>query len=149
LGTDEYVVGVKRVFVRATDRNENPTIVKVTWDGADWPETEVKTASSCATNGHKFDDCAASLRHVVAAIVSPASVESGVDSFGTPFQEQVVIEHYATEGIFEHDVRVSTDAATGWVARSAAAGLTVTLWFVAHDSRGGVAWTERQVQVTP
>jgi hypothetical protein len=149
LGTDEYVVGVKRVFARETDRNQNPVIVQVNWDGADWPEAEVKTASPCPTTGHKFVECDASLRHVVAAIVSPESLESGVDSFGTPFREQVVVEHYATEGIFEHDVRVATDAATGWVARAPAAGTTVTLWFVVHDDRGGVAWTARRVQVTP
>jgi hypothetical protein len=149
LATEEYVVGVKHVFARASDRNENPAIVSVTWDGADWPETEMKTASPCATNGHKFDDCPGSLRHVVAAAVAPSSFESGVDSFATPFREQVIVEHYATEGIFEHDVRVANDAATGWVARSAAAGRVVTLWFVVHDNRGGVAWTERRVQVMP
>jgi hypothetical protein len=109
----------------------------------------VKTAAPCPTSGHKFGDCDASLRHVVAAIVSPSSLESGVDSFQTSFHEQVVVEHYATEGIFEHDVRVATDASTGWVARSAAAGSMVTLWFVVHDNRGGVAWTERHVQVAP
>jgi hypothetical protein len=149
LATEEYVVGVKRIFARESDRNQNPAITQVTWDGADWPETEVKTAAPCATNGHKFDDCAASLRHVVAAVVSPSSFESGVDSFQTPFHEQLIVEHYATEGIFEHDVRIASDPATGWVARVAASGRIVTLWFVAHDNRGGVAWAERRVQVTP
>src|SRR6185436_2379939 len=46
LGVEEYVVGVKRVIARATDRNANPDILQVTWDGADWPATEVKTASA-------------------------------------------------------------------------------------------------------
>jgi hypothetical protein len=149
LATDEYIVGVKRIFARSSDRNQNPMIVQITWDGADWAEADVKTASPCATDGSKFGDCDVSLRHTVAVIPSPSSVESGVDSFGTPFQEEVVVEYYATEGIFEHDVRIASDASTGWVARSAASGREVTLWFVIHDNRGGVEWSERHVQVAP
>ena len=38
LGQDEYVAGVKRIFVRVTDRNANPAIAGVTWDDADWPD---------------------------------------------------------------------------------------------------------------
>jgi hypothetical protein len=58
-----------------------------------------------------------------------------------------VVQYYAEGGIFEHDVRLATDSATGWTARHAEAGRTVKLWLVVRDDRGGVAWDERQVRV--
>jgi hypothetical protein len=33
------------------------------------------------------------------------------------------------------------------VARKAALGQTLTLWFVVRDNRGGVTWAERRVDV--
>lgn len=83
--------------------------------------------------------------------LTPASFESGVDSFGTPFTESLVVQYYATEGIFSDDARVASDSTTHWVARSAPDGKgeaqTLTMWFVARDGRGGVAWTTRTVSV--
>ena len=68
-------------------------------------------------------------------------------ALGRAFEEQVVIQHYATEGIFEFEVRTGESPKTGWVARKRASGQTLTLWFVARDDRGGVTWTQRQVRV--
>jgi hypothetical protein len=147
LGTDEYVVGVKRVFARGTDKNENPVIAGVTWDGADWPASEIKDVVPCDESGNDYGACTSNEQHVIAVAVPQPSIESGVDSFGTSFHEQVVVQYYATEGIFEHDVRLADDTTTGWTARSASAGRTVTMWFVARDDRGGVAWDERRINV--
>jgi hypothetical protein len=143
----ELVVGVKRIFVRATDRNANPVIARVTWDGADWPENETRDARGCDSGGSRYDACDAALTHHVAAEIDPASVESGVDQNGHAFTEALIVEYYATEGIFEHDVRIAADPTSGWVARSAASGKTITMWLVVHDDRGGVAWATRQVRV--
>jgi hypothetical protein len=146
-GADEYVVGVKRVFVRATDRNANPILAGVTWDGADWPEIEARDARGCDTGGNRYDTCDAALAHHVAPVVDPASIESGVDELGHAFSDTVVVQYYATEGIFEHEVRLAGDPATGWVARGAASGKTITMWFVVRDDRGGVTWAIRRVRV--
>jgi hypothetical protein len=145
--TAEYVVGVKRIFARATDRNENPIITGVTWDGAEWLASDVKEVIACEESGNDYGACTPKDQHRISVAILDASTESGVDSFGAPFREQVVVQYYATEGNFEHDVRLASDTTTGWSARRGAAGRTVTMWFVVRDDRGGVTWQERQVRV--
>jgi hypothetical protein len=147
LGTDEYVIGVKRVFARRTDRNENPVLSGVTWDGAEWLAADVKEVVACGETGNDFESCSSSEQHTIAVALPAASVESGVDSFGTPFEEQVVVQYYATEGIFEHDMRLASDTTNRWTARAQSAGRTVTMWFVLRDDRGGVPWESRRVHV--
>jgi hypothetical protein len=149
LGTDEYVVGVKRIFARATDRNENPIIDTVTWDGAPWPRDEVKDVSACDVAENSDKDCPDDKKHHLALAIAPRSVESGVDSLGISFREQVVAQYYATEGIFEHDTRLASDTTTTFTARRQSAGQTIRLWFVVRDDRGGVTWEERRVRVAP
>jgi hypothetical protein len=147
LGLDEYVVGLKRILVRSADRNQNPGIARVTFDHADWPEGEVKTVTACDSNGNTYSDCASSSKHDIGAYITDGSIESGQDEFGVHFDEQVVVEYYATEGIFDNSVRVAGDPETGWAARKKASGSDITLWFVVHDDRGGVIWVERTVHV--
>lgn len=149
LETHEYVVGVKRIFARATDKNENPVIEGITWDGVDWPANETKEVVACDEEGNDYGACTQKEQHVIRVGVPAASVESGVDSFGAAFTEQVVVQFYASEGIFEYDSRLASDPWTGWVARRAAAGRDVSMWFVVRDDRGGVTWTERTVRVAP
>jgi hypothetical protein len=147
LGTDEYVIGVKRVLAREADRNENPEVTGVSWDGAEWLAADVKEVVACGETGNDFDACSSSEQHTVSVALPTASVESGVDSFGTPFEEQVVLQYYATEGIFEHEVRLASDTTNRWTARQESAGRTVTMWFVLRDDRGGVTWETRRVHV--
>jgi hypothetical protein len=149
LDAHEYVVGVKRVFARAIDQNRNPVIAGITWDGAPWLAEEVKEIVACDTGGNDYGACSANDRHVVAVALPAQSSESGVDSFGEFFAEQVVVQFYATEGIFEHDVRLASDAVTGFVARRQSAAQTIRMWIVVRDDRGGVAWEERRVHVAP
>jgi hypothetical protein len=147
LGLHDYVIGVKRIFLRETDQNQNPVIDAILFDGADWPADEVKEVDACATDEFVFDDCEDSDPHRVAASVSPDSFQTGQNEFGNDFTEQVIVQHYTTDGIFEDEVRIATDAETRWVARSSAAGSEQRLWFVARDDRGGVTWAERRVRV--
>ncbi|HEX4448684.1 MAG TPA: hypothetical protein VH044_18200 [Polyangiaceae bacterium] len=149
LGTDEYVAGVKRILVRDTDRNANPTIAGLTWDGKDWPDSTIQSASPCSTDGNDQAECDDSLLHAVSAVAAPGSEEKGVDSFGVSFDEQVVVEYYATEGIFADDVRIASDPVTKWIARKESAGRAVTMWMVLRDDRGGVDWATRTVMVGP
>jgi hypothetical protein len=147
LGTEAFGLGVKRIFARGADTNQNPVIGRVLWDGAEWAESDVKEVAPCDESGNDYGACSANEQHVIHVDVPESSTESGVDSFGASFSEQVVVQYYGTEGIFEHDVRLASDSATGWTARRASAGREVRLWFVVRDDRGGIAWEERQVRV--
>lgn len=147
LGLDEFEAGLKRVFVRASTPNANPTIESITWDGAPWAAGDVKTVSACATDGNRYDECDESLGHEIATNVTKESFESGTDEFGATYEEQLVAQYYATEGIFEYDVKVAREPKTHWVARAKAKGQTLHMWFIARDNRGGVTWEERLVKV--
>ncbi|MES1187748.1 MAG: hypothetical protein ABUL60_28275 [Myxococcales bacterium] len=147
LGLDEFIAGIKRVTVRETDRNLNPVIARITFDGVDWPADEVKEVGFCNRNDFLYDLCPDKEKHHLAAVLTPESFESGKDELGHDFDEQLVVQYYATEGIFENEVRVGHDPKNGWVARKRASGQTLTLWFVARDNRGGVSWAERRVSV--
>jgi hypothetical protein len=147
LGLNEYVVGIKRLFVRQNDRNQNPAIARITFDGAEWPAGEIKEVDACDTDDNVFDDCSKSLRHELAVVATSDSFESGTDEHGRNFSEQVIAQYYATEGIFEYDARIAEEPETGWVARKHASGTELTLWFVVRDDRGGVTWAERKARV--
>lgn len=147
LGLSEFIVGIKRVTVRETDRNQNPELTGVTFDGADWPADEVKEVGWCDQDDFVYDTCPDSEKHQFAATLTPESFEAGTDELGRSFEEQLVIQYYATEGIFEYEVKTGQEPKNGWVARKSASGQTLRLWFVARDNRGGVSWTERQVRV--
>ncbi len=144
---DEYVVGMKRIQVRDTDRNQNPVIEQVTFDGVDWPETEVKTVSACDTTSNDYKPCDGPTKHQISARPSADSTEHGTTQFGAAFTEQVIIEYYATEGVFEYEIKIASSPDTGWAARKAASGKDLTLWMVVHDDRGGATWAQRQVHV--
>ncbi len=147
LGLHDSIVGIKRIFVRETDRNQNPVIDSISFDGEPWAPDDIKEVDACDTDDFTFDDCEGNGDHRLAANLSPASFESGVDELGYDFTESLVVQHYATEGIFEYEVRVGELPETRWVARSSASGQELRLWFVARDDRGGVTYAERQVRV--
>jgi hypothetical protein len=149
LDLTEFQIGMKRVFVRETDVNNNPVIDHLTWDGEPWAEGDIKPVQHCSDTGNRFDRCDNSLAHHLSAVVTPASFESGTDELGNAFTEQLIVEYYATEGTFDDDVREANDPETQWVAREESAGLLVNVWFVVHDDRGGAAIAQRQVQVAP
>lgn len=146
LGLHDMVVGIKRLFLRETEQNQNPVIDNVLFDGEVWPSDEVKEVDACVTAKFAYDDCKGQA-HDIATVVSPDSFEAGVDEFGRDFSESLVVQHYNTDGIFEDEVRIAEEPETTWVARSGSSGSTVTLWFVARDDRGGVSWTSRRVAV--
>lgn len=145
--TDEYVVGMKRIQVRESDRNQNPVIAQVTFDGADWPDGEIKTVTACDTDGNEYKPCSDESKHQISARPTADSTESGTSEFGVAFTEQVIIEYYATDGVFEYEIKIASSPETGWAARKAASGKDLRLWMVVHDDRGGATWAERRVHV--
>lgn len=147
LGLDEFVLGVKRIVVREKDRNQNPGLDRVLFDGREWTPDDVPVVHPCDESGNVLGNCSEGLQHRMSVALTPGSVESGANEFGETFEEQVVVQYFATEGIFESDVRTAESPENKWVARTQSAGKDVTFWFVARDNRGGVTWTGRTVHV--
>jgi hypothetical protein len=146
LAIEAFEVGVKRIFVRAEDRNANPEITRVTWDGEDWPDDQVPEVRACAnTQTDDIDDCDKALRHRIG--VESSTAQAGVDENGTTFSEQQVVQFYATQGVFERPVRIAAESNNHWAAQRKSGQDTARLWFVVRDDRGGVSWATRQVQV--
>lgn len=147
LGLDEFVVGMKRIVVREQDRNENPSIARITLDGNEWLADDVPTLRPCNERGNDFSGCAEALRHKVSAEVTPESFQSGTSEFGEAFDEQIVVQYFATEGNFESDSRIAESPVNQWAPRQQASGQDVTFWFVVRDNRGGVSWATRRAHV--
>lgn len=143
----DFVVGMKRVFVRETDRNENPGIGEILWDGQPWPDTLVPTVDACGKQTNDASECSSGFRHDIRVDATPASFEAGTDENGSSFEEQLVVQYYATDGTFADDVRIAKSPETEWVARRDDSGKDVRFWFVVRDDRGGVTWAERTVTV--
>jgi hypothetical protein len=157
LPLDQWSIGIKRIFVRQKDRNANPIITGLTFDGADWPAActasgAVPSVGTCDSTTNTYSECSGSDHHSIGVQIDPSSFESGTDEYGQTYKEEVVVQLYASEGIFEHDVLLGSATApstTNYVVRSAALaenGGLVHLWVVVRDNRGGVSWTERWVQ---
>ena len=136
----EHEVGMKRIRVRERDRNENPALLGVTLDGQPWPEDEVPTLAPCTTD--EIDTCEETTVHAVEVSVGP--IESGVDELGVEFEEQTLVQYYATAGHFEHELRTAASPATTFAATGEG---ELTLWFVVRDERGGSSWTSRRVRL--
>lgn len=142
-----FDIGVKRVFFRRVDRNANPTIDTITFDGAPWLPDAVPVIGACASaTESRYDDCDGE-SHAVAIVPTGTSFESGSDELGNAFREEILAQYYATDGIFEYGTRDAHDPSTKYKARSGSAGRTVSVWFVLRDDRGGVAWDTRTLQV--
>ena len=146
LPLDDFEIGVKRIFYTAEGGNQNPTLDALFWDGEPWDADDVKQVSACAGDSDDVEKCAAKLRHTI-MVEAPDAGERFTDTLGVRGVEQAVVQFYATGGSFEWSVRVPESAKTRWVARRKDAGKTLTMFFVVRDSRGGVSWETRQIQV--
>jgi hypothetical protein len=147
IGPFDFVTGVKRLFVRTEDRNRNPDLADVTLDGKVWAEDDVPSVTACDVASEVIDDCPESTHHQIAARPASDVAESGVSENGEQFEEQVVIQYYATAGTFEDEVRIYSNPETKWVAGPASKDRELTFWFVIRDNRGGVSWTSRRLRV--
>lgn len=143
LPREQFELGLKRIYVRDPALNQNPTFSELLWDGAPWPDDEVKdTACTRVEDGV----CTAWAEHTL-ELRAPDAAEQSVDREGHPLAEQAVIQLYANGGEFGDDLRIASDARTTWRARGGDAGKVVTLWFVLRDDRGGVSWLTRSLRV--
>lgn len=146
LTIEAFEVGLKRIFVRSEDRNANPEITRVTWDGKDWPDDQVPEVRACANDEtDDIEDCSAEVRHRIR--VQSSAAEIGIDENGTTFTEQQVVQFYASQGVFERPARIAAESDNHWAAQRKSRQDTARLWFVVRDNRGGVGWATRQVRV--
>jgi hypothetical protein len=134
-------------MVRERDRNQNPEFSRITFDGKDWASDDVPVVRACKVTDNDFATCDKAFQHRIAAAPTAQSFETGTNEFGEVFAEQVVVQYFATEGIFESDFRTGQSPEDKWVARKQASGQDITFWFVVRDDRGGVSWTTRTAHV--
>ncbi|HEX6239588.1 MAG TPA: hypothetical protein VFZ61_01795, partial [Polyangiales bacterium] len=147
LDVNDYEMGVKRIFFSGQTPNDNPEITELRWDGAAWPADEIKQITPCDRDTDDIADCAGGFRHRL-EVFAPNAGQSFVDGQGNDAVEHVVAQFYATGGTFESDVRTLESAYTEFVAQKSDTGETLTLHVVVRDSRGGVSWETRQLEVS-
>jgi hypothetical protein len=140
-------VGMKRIFLRANDRNANPRITRVELNGEAWDEGELPELPLCESESYDIEDCPGDTRNALRVEVAPG--EDGRDELGERFSEQVIVQLYATHGVVRYDVRIAGEPDNAWALQPVEGDIpeTATLWIVARDSRGGVSWAERSARV--
>ena len=99
----------------------------------------------CDPNKGNFGDCGEE-RHDIVPRIAPGYEDTGVDELGQPISESVVVQYYATEGMFEHDVKLASTPETKFAGRIGRVG-EHKMWIVVRDNRGGVRWIERRFRV--
>lgn len=143
---DDFILGFKRIFLRTKDENKNPVLTGVTLDGKVWgPDDVLEVPANCGAEENRFDRCAGGGVSIVPTL-DPSSFETGTDEFGAAYNEQLVVQYYGSEGLFETDVRRAQDPLTKFALRSGKGGSEVRVFIVARDNRGGVSWLERKVK---
>ena len=148
LGTDKFTIGIKRVFLRERDENQDPRVNAVLFDGKPWPANESRDViATCAGDEARFERCSDPKPTIAIDLAKPYA-ENGSDEFGEPFNEQVVVQFYVTEGLFEHDIKRAEDPVTQFAGRQGKLG-DQHMWIVVRDNRGGVSWVERKFRVVP
>lgn len=140
-------VGMKRIFLRARDRNANPRITRVELNGDPWAEDEVPELPLCESESYQLDDCPGETQSALDVELEPA--EAGEDELGHPFSEQTIVQLYVSHGVVRYDVRIAGEGDNAFALQPVQGRTpeTATLWIVARDNRGGVTWVERTARV--
>lgn len=147
VGSDRFTIGIKRLFLRATDENADPRINAVLLDGQPWDPAEEKVIrATCGEGESRFERCGDPKREITLQLAQPVS-EKGTDEFGKAFDEQVVVQYYSTEGLFEFDLKRAEDPKTRFSGRKPSGAQGDRMWIVIRDNRGGVSWVERKFRV--
>ncbi len=147
--SDDFILAFKRIFLRSSDQNQNPIINGVSYNGKVWeegPDKAMPVPAGCGGEENRFSRCEGD-KPEIRADIDPKTFEAGIDEFGTVFTEQVIVQYYADEGLFESDVRRAQEPQTKFVLRQGKFGTEkpglVHVWIVARDNRGGANWLER------
>ncbi|MFI5299496.1 MAG: hypothetical protein ACHREM_15505 [Polyangiales bacterium] len=170
VGADGFVFGFLPLYTFPGIDNQNPIINGIQADGA------TIVSNSCASDADCVSGQVCSSRSLCAPLatlcatrdanscttvtingaVDPSSAEADpVATFlkGAPRSELLYVSYYATDGslgsatklVVDPALGPTTDWSTTWTPASIAE--EVTIWAIAHDSRGGVAWSSMTVVV--
>jgi hypothetical protein len=144
---DALEVGIKRIFLREADRNDNPRITRVELNAERWLEEEQPELPLCESESYDIADCPADTRNALSIEIEPG--EAGEDELGEGFAEQIIVQLYTSHGVLRDDVRIAGEADNAWALQPVDGETpeTATLWIVARDNRGGVSWVERSARV--
>lgn len=169
LGSDDFVVGYTSIYAYENVTNDNPVITGFEWNGK--PVTPDCIGTDCVTTKEAIPvpDCKISgtvcVPHCDGAscksipfrpIIDPRSAQ--IDTVGTlqsssTLEEQMWVDYYVDRGKVKSDVRLLNDALKGFNT-DYGTELTIpsepgplTIWSVAHDSRGGTQWARLTIGV--
>ena len=152
-GTDEELHAIKQVnasvgLPAGTTPNANPSPPALRHDEVDWPADEVL-------------EVAAGTEVSVEPVSPPEDAERysvyrfdlGVEDL----EEYLDYDFFSSEGTWTRNgsggppdpLSTETSLASAWTAPSEPPAADVTIWVVVRDGRGGLAWVQRQVHVTP
>jgi hypothetical protein len=145
LGPNDYVIGINRVYSYSDQTNSNPTIEKLTVNGADLDVAKGIVVARCTEA--KKEDCPSIKIDVK---VPPASWEANPSSGQG---EQIWVTYYSDIGELENDARLLYDTRSGRVSesdveyRAAQKVGDGNLWAVVHDNRAGAAFVTVPIHV--
>jgi len=119
---------VKRIYVRQADRNQKPAARGDHLGRRALAENDVKEVAPLHEQPHEHVRRLQRRRQARGRRGDPPeAVESGVSEIGAPFAEDMVVQYYASEGLFEFEARTREHPATRWAARAVASGKELTL----------------------
>jgi hypothetical protein len=173
LGDDDFVIGYTPVYTYDAFTNKNPVIDGMTFQGA--PSMNVACSdklpcapgTECGSQGvcipvipycteRKLADCPT---YEIKPVLSPdknVELDSAAppDSSGRTPEEVIWVSYYVSDGTVDPELKLVNDSNKGWNAEqetkwsapNAPAGES-RVWVVAHDNRGGTAWTWQDIMV--
>ena len=148
LSSDDYVIGISRVYAYADRVNTNPVVERVTLNGVDVDLAKGITVERCTTP--KLGDCPP---FEIDVKVPEASWELNPGGAAASPREQIWVTYYSDLGKFKDDARLLYDTKVGRVTesdieyRAPKETGNGTVWAVVHDNRAGAAFVQFPILV--
>jgi hypothetical protein len=149
---ESYVFGFTRVYAYKDEKNTNPVMTDVKFDGVVVDEKNGIRVQKCTAA--KTRECE---EHKLDSAVTPESWEEsriGVRPGEPPRHEQIWASYYMTTGDVSDGARLLYDADQGRIEgtetkfQSPAAPTEGIVWVVIRDNRGGTTWRQFPLHVT-
>jgi hypothetical protein len=131
--------------------NTNPTLLRVSLDGAELPEDSA-TSQDCAA----LPQIPGGSKHPLLVELDPSSRDPlPVIETSDAARESLLVSYYITAGILKHawgsipSTATNNAVATEWDPPATSSPLLARIIIVVRDGRGGSDFTERRICVTP
>jgi hypothetical protein len=152
-GTDEELHAIKQVTAWVglpprTSPNANPSPPPLLHDEVDWPPDEILEVAVGAEVSIEPSSPPEDAEHY-----SVYRFDLGIEEL----DEYLDFDFFASDGVWTRNgsggppdpLATETTLASVWTAPAEPPAGDVTIWVVVRDGRGGLAWAERRVHVTP